>query len=128
MEKYNEMVAENPKVEMIHISRDREEDAAENWAAAEGFPWLTILPDDTERSGLMEYRTRNSVPFYTMVDASGKELATQRSVTAYCRIENDQGKLRSGMTGFGRVYHHWRPLGWIGLTRALQFLRTEFWM
>ena len=75
MEKYNENVAENPKVEMIHISRDREKDAAQDWAAAEGFPWLTILPDDTARSGLMEYRTRNSVPFYTMVDADGNEVA-----------------------------------------------------
>lgn len=62
------------------------------------------------------------------VDAAGKELATQRTVTVYCRVENDGGELRSGMTGFGRVYHRWRPLGWIGLTRALQFLRTEFWL
>lgn len=62
------------------------------------------------------------------LDAAGKELATQRTVTVYCRVENDNGKLRSGMTGFGRVYHRWRPLGWIGLTRSVQFLRTEFWL
>ena len=62
------------------------------------------------------------------VDAAGQELATQRTVTVYCRVENDGGELRSGMTGFGRVYHRWRPLGWIGLTRSLQFLRTEFWL
>jgi hypothetical protein len=79
VEKYNEKVAENPKVEMIHISRDREKDAAQDWAAAEGFPWLTILPDDAERSGLLEYRTKSVVPFYALVDANGEELATGSS-------------------------------------------------
>lgn len=75
MEKYNEKVAENPKVAMIHVSRDQSKDAAQDWAASLKFPWLTVLPKDTERSGLLEYRTRNSVPFYTMVDANGKEVA-----------------------------------------------------
>lgn len=52
----------------------------------------------------------------------------QRTVTVYCRVDNDDTNLRTGMTGFGRVYHRWRPLGWIGVTRGLQFLRTEFWL
>lgn len=64
---------------MIHISQDQNEGAAEAWAEAEGFPWLTILPGDVERSDLMEYRTRAVVPFYTLVDASGKEIATGSS-------------------------------------------------
>jgi multidrug resistance efflux pump len=55
-------------------------------------------------------------------------LTAQRTVTVYCRVDNDDVDLRSGMTGFGRVYHQWRPLGWIGATRALQFFRTEFWL
>lgn len=61
-------------------------------------------------------------------DAAGQQLTAQRTVTVYCRLDNDSGQLRSGMTGFGRVYHRWRPLGLIGLTRALQFIRTEFWI
>lgn len=60
---------------MIHVSRDRDDKSAEKWAADEGFPWMTILPDDAERSGLMEYRTRNAVPFYVLVDKDGKEVA-----------------------------------------------------
>lgn len=62
------------------------------------------------------------------VDASGKELSVQRTVTVYCSVENGVGDLRSGMTGFGRIYHHWRPMGWVAFTRVLQFLRTEFWI
>lgn len=79
MEKYQEVVAENPKVAMIHISRDQNDGAAEEWATEEQFPWLTVLPDDAERSGLLEYRTRNVVPFYTMVDADGNEVASGSS-------------------------------------------------
>jgi hypothetical protein len=54
VEKYNSSIADNPKIEMIHISRDSDEDAAESWAADAGFPWLTVVPGDVERSKLMK--------------------------------------------------------------------------
>jgi hypothetical protein len=79
VEKYNSSIADNPKVEMIHISRDSDEDAAEQWAADAGFPWLTVVPGDVARSKLMKYRTSNAVPFYTMVDSSGGVVATGSS-------------------------------------------------
>lgn len=61
-------------------------------------------------------------------DPTGQLQSMTRTVTVYCRLENAEGDLRTGMTGFGRVYHNWRPLGWICVTRSLQFLRTEFWL
>lgn len=76
MGKYNDKIAENDKVEMIHISRDRDENAAEAWAAKEKFPWRTVLPDDAQRTGLNDYRTANYVPFYVLVDKDGKPLGT----------------------------------------------------
>lgn len=79
MEKFKESIADNPKVEFIHISRDQSEDSAEEWAAANGFPWLTVLGGDAERSGLLEYRTRNSVPHYSLRAADGTELANGSS-------------------------------------------------
>ena len=54
--------------------------------------------------------------------------AAQQTVTVYCQFDNDANALRSGMTGYGRVYHGYRPIGWILLTRAVQFFRTEFWL
>ena len=77
-----------------------------------------------------------SLPFHRLAavvdrvapSAITNPLTAQRTVTVYCRVDNDETNLRTGMTGFGRVYHRWRPLGWIGATRALQFLRTEFWL
>ncbi|MEO8496018.1 MAG: efflux RND transporter periplasmic adaptor subunit [Planctomycetota bacterium] len=77
-----------------------------------------------------------SLPFHRLsavVDrvapsATTNPLTSQRTVTVYCRVDNDDVDLRTGMTGFGRIYHQWRPLGWIGMTRTLQFFRTEFWL
>ena len=76
VETYNDVVAGSPNVEMIHVSRDRSDDDAEEWAEEEGFPWYTVLPDDVEDSELMEYRPNNSVPYYVIVDAEGNSLAS----------------------------------------------------
>lgn len=51
-----------------------------------------------------------------------------RTFTVYCSLENVEGPLRSGMTGYGRVYHTWRPLGFVGVMQTMQFFRTEFWL
>jgi len=75
VQQFKASIADNPKVEFIHISADSSEDAAEEWAAKEGFPWLTVVPDDVKRSDLMEFKTKNSVPHYVMVDASGNRVA-----------------------------------------------------
>jgi len=71
---------------MVHVSLDRTEDAAQTWAAAEGFPWLTILPDDKDRSGVMEIHSPRGVPTYYMVDAEGNEVA-QGSGAIFSKIE-----------------------------------------
>jgi putative peptide zinc metalloprotease protein len=59
--------------------------------------------------------------------ASEAEKAAQNTVTVYCHLVNADGSLRTGMTGFGRIYHRLRPLGFIVLNRALRLFRTEFW-
>jgi putative peptide zinc metalloprotease protein len=77
-----------------------------------------------------------SLPFtrlHAVVDrvapsALSDPLTSQKTVTVYCQVKNGDTNLRTGMTGFGRVYHRWRPIGWIGLSRAMQFIRTEFWL
>ena len=79
MEKYNKEIANNSKVELIHISLDQTEDAAENWAATNQFPWLTVLPGDVERSKLRDYMTSNGVPHYSLRAADGQEVASGAS-------------------------------------------------
>ncbi len=79
MEKYNKEIAGNPNVELIHVSRDQSEDAAEEWAEANQFPWLSVLPGDVERSKLLDYMSINAVPHYSLRTADGEELANGSS-------------------------------------------------
>lgn len=71
VEKYKKHIAGTSNIEMVHISLDNSEDAAETWAAKEKFPWPTILPDKVDRSKLRDYKTTTSVPEYHLVDADG---------------------------------------------------------
>lgn len=89
MEKYNEHIANTSNIEMIHVSLDSDEDAAESWAAKEGFPWLTVLPDKKERSGLDVYKTTNGVPEYHLVDAEGNTVVagSAGSSAAFTKID-----------------------------------------
>jgi len=51
----------------------------------------------------------------------------QTTVTVYCTVKNSEGELRTGMTGFGRISHGLRPIGWIAIGSFMRVLRTEFW-
>ena len=88
MEKYKESIASTSNIEMIHVSLDSEDDAAEGWAKKESFPWLTVLPDDVKKSKLREYKTTTSVPEYHLVDANGKTVVpgTSGSSAAFAKI------------------------------------------
>ncbi len=74
MKQYNEEIATNPAVEMIHASLDRDKKAAESWAAKEGFPWPTVMMDKIKESGLEEYMPRG-VPNYKLLSKDGKIVA-----------------------------------------------------
>ena len=60
---------------MVHISSDDDKAAASKWAGDVGFPWLTILPEDAEASGLNKLST-GFVPDYVLVKASGEKVGT----------------------------------------------------
>jgi len=56
-----------------------------------------------------------------------KALTGQNSVTVHCQIRNPDGRLKSGMTGFGRVTRGWNTIGVMLITKGIRYLRTEFW-
>ena len=51
----------------------------------------------------------------------------QNSVIVHCQIRNPDGRLKSGMTGFGRVTRGWNTIGVMLITKGIRYLRTEFW-
>ncbi len=76
MESYNEKLADLSNVKFVHLSLDRSEDDAEEWAEKESFPWLTVMPEDVEKT---EIEVAKGVPEYRMVDANGEVVATGKS-------------------------------------------------
>ncbi|MDZ4850932.1 MAG: efflux RND transporter periplasmic adaptor subunit [Pirellulaceae bacterium] len=57
--------------------------------------------------------------------ALNQSLARQ-TVVVHCSIEGADNKLKSGMTGFGRVYRGKNKVGAIMLAKAYRYVRTEF--
>lgn len=59
--------------------------------------------------------------------AKPDEFSAQSHVTIYCRLDSSPPELRSGMTGYARIYCGKRSAGAVLSNRVRQFLRTEFW-
>lgn len=76
MKSYNDDIASNEKVELIHISRDSDDKAAEGWAEENKFPWPTLMKDDAERSELLMSFYGGGVPTYVMIDREGNKVAS----------------------------------------------------
>lgn len=72
---YKKDIATNPDLEVIHISLDREDGAAEQWAKSFEEPWPVILPSDVDQKVLVEPYNIRAVPSYVLVDQTGKEIA-----------------------------------------------------
>lgn len=61
---------------MIHVSLDSDKSSAQEWASQGAFPWLTVLPEKVEKSGLRkDYKTTSGVPEYHLVDKNGNSVA-----------------------------------------------------
>jgi len=76
VEKYQSETADNPEIALIQISRGKREGDASRWAKEADLPWLTVLPINVGRSKLMDYRTVDATPFYTLLNTEGAALAT----------------------------------------------------
>ncbi len=63
---------------MVHVSLDRDKNAAESWAAKEGFPWPTVMMDKLTASGLEEYMPQG-VPNYKLLSKDGTIVAEGKS-------------------------------------------------
>ncbi len=85
MEHYQELIAPNPRVAMIHASLDDDVADAAKWARAEKFPWPTVLLDEHEATGLDTLGGQEQVPDTVLVDKDGKVL-TRDEEEAFAKI------------------------------------------
>ncbi len=90
------------------------------------------------RPGQPVYLKARAIPFETFtatVDriapstnaaaAAGKPVTT--TLVVYCHLHDANGRLRTGMSGFGKIDRGWKSVGQLIATKAMRYLRTEFW-
>ena len=67
-------------------------------------------------------------PIATVANAAvATPTAQQGTVTVYCRVDNPENQLRSGMSGYGRIYRGQTTLATVAGMQFLRYFRTEFW-
>jgi hypothetical protein len=76
VEYYNESIAKNKSVEMVWITRDRDEGAMEKWLKAEKMPWPTVKFRSVDKVDKLMTHYKNSVPGYFLVDANNELVAS----------------------------------------------------
>lgn len=75
MEYYNESIASNKEVEVIHYNLDQSEKAMDNFMVDFEFPWPAIAYSKRERVKIANEVKENFVPCYVLVDAQGEVVA-----------------------------------------------------
>lgn len=98
---------------------------------------IVVSEDDVNglTSGQPVVLKARSLPFDTfnatverVAPSTVRQESKQRTVVVvHCQLENSAGQLKSGMTGFGRILRGWNSLGFVIATKAMRYLRTEFW-
>ncbi len=86
------------------------------------------------RPGLPVRLKARAIPlesFDAVVDSIASVVRSPESggsmVVVHCLIDNPDGRLKSGMTGFGRIYRGSNSAGMILASKAIKYVRTEFW-
>ena len=105
---------------------------------------IFVAEDDamSVKSGQPVYFKARALPFETFLGSverispatakpedsvTSPQPAFRQTVVVHCRVDCAEGKLKSGMTGFGRVDRGWSTIGRVLLTSASRYVRTEFW-
>ena len=72
-----EKIAKNADLELILVSADRDQAAAEKWAKDTQMNFPTVLPNKGNDIEVLKLRTSRGIPSLMIVDAEGKVVAEQ---------------------------------------------------
>ena len=77
---------------------------------------------------LVEARVEKIAPTMAAPDMIGQQPAPKTNTfTVYCGVDNPDGELKTGMTGFARISRDETALGSLLANKVLKYVRTEFW-
>ncbi len=89
--------------------------------------WVKPGQSVTLKVRAIPYETFEAIVEGISATATKTTAAGENVVVVHCQIKNPDGRLKSGMTGFGRIARGWNSIGMIMIGRGIRFLRTEFW-
>jgi putative peptide zinc metalloprotease protein len=112
-----------------------------------GVPRVEVFVNEQDASavqhGQQVFVKARSLPFETFIGvvervspaatkppgsvADQQSVAAPQTVVVHCSIVGAENKLKSGMTGFGRIARGKNTIGSIALTKVYRYIRTEFW-
>ncbi len=90
MESYQTEIANNPAIELIHVSLDHDPGEAEKWAGEAHLPWPVLLRKDTPAE-VMAYFVSGGVPDYILVNSAGDVVANGKEA-AFLKIRRHSSK------------------------------------
>jgi putative peptide zinc metalloprotease protein len=85
------------------------------------------LPFETISATVERIAPAASKPPESTAELLHQTTPSMQSLAVYCSLDGNENRLRSGMTGVGRVSCGRKSLGEIAMTQILQYVRTEFW-
>lgn len=85
------------------------------------------LPFETIMAVVERISPATTQPKETNQAIANQAPPSRPSLVVHCHIESTEDRLRSGMTGFGRVDCGKRSAGYIVATTIYKYIRTEFW-
>jgi hypothetical protein len=75
VEYYNETIASNDKIEVIHINRDRTSEAMTSFMKDFEMPWPAVSYQNRDDFKIAMALYKRAVPQYTLVDGKGEIVA-----------------------------------------------------
>lgn len=80
VKEYNELVVNNPKVEVVMCSNDHDEEKARAWAEKENMPWPFLKSSDWRKLPLVTAVAPGGIPTMVLLDKDGNKIATGRHI------------------------------------------------
>src|SRR5262249_23686076 len=82
---------------------------------------------DSAAVKLNSFATKTFHGEVAVVSSKGEREGESRVFFARVQLQNDDGLLRSGMEGRGKVWIGWRPAGYVLFRRPAMWIYSKWW-
>ncbi len=83
---YNDLVKNNPDVEVVMCSCDRDTASAERWAASENMPWPFLMGKEWNQIPAVKAVAPRTISLMILVDKDGKSISVGRNIEQLIKV------------------------------------------